>query len=88
MSVTAAPVVADDEVADVAAHGKAHFVEPLVERLHTDYGGDPQAIRRLVAAELARFAGARVLAFVPILVEKQMRQIYRRRNGHVAALRI
>jgi hypothetical protein len=84
MSVTDASVVADDEAADVSFPGAGSFVERLVERLHTEYGEDPRAIRRHVAAVLENFAGARVQAFVPILVEKQVRQMYRRRNGLTA----
>jgi hypothetical protein len=84
MSVTDAPVVADDRALDAASTADDHFVESLVGRLHTEYGGDPQAIRRQVTAALARFAGARVRAFVPILVEKQMRELYR--SSRVAEL--
>jgi hypothetical protein len=57
------------------------FVESLVARLHVEYGGDPGTIRAQVSDLLARFAGARVQAFVPILVEKQLRDIYRRGSG-------
>jgi hypothetical protein len=53
------------------------LVEPLVERLYVQYGGDRQAIRRLVVDALAVFAGARVQTFVPILVEKRLRELYR-----------
>jgi hypothetical protein len=53
------------------------FVEPLVDRLHAEYGGDRQTIRGLALEALALFAGARVQAFVPILVEKRLRQACR-----------
>jgi hypothetical protein len=53
--------------------GSGSFVDPLVDRLHSEYGGDRQAIRRLALEALAFFAGARVQAFVPILVEKRLR---------------
>jgi hypothetical protein len=86
MSVTAAPVVADDGAPDVARRDDRSFVESLVARLHAEYGGDPQVIRRHVAAVLDRFAGARITAFVPILVEKQVRQRYRRRGEPLPAL--
>jgi hypothetical protein len=57
--------------------GSGSFVDPLVDRLHSEYGGDRQAIRRLALEALAFFAGARVQAFVPILVEKRLRQACR-----------
>jgi hypothetical protein len=57
--------------------GSRSFVDPLVDRLHSEYGGDRQAIRRLALEALAFFAGARVQAFVPILVEKRLRQACR-----------
>ena len=87
MSVTDASV-AEDDAPDLAVPGDWSFVDRLVERLHTEFGDDRQAIRRQVGAVLATFAGARVQAFVPILVEKQLLQTYRRRNGCVAPLRV
>jgi hypothetical protein len=57
--------------------GSGSFVDPLVDRLHAEYGGDRQAIRGLALEALAFFAGARVQAFVPILVEKRLRQACR-----------
>ena len=57
------------------------FLGPLVVRLSTEYGVDPEAIRRLGAEVLASFAGARVQAFVPILVEKQLRETLRGRSA-------
>jgi hypothetical protein len=56
---------------------RGSFVEPLVDRLHAEYGGDRQTIRGLALEALAVFAGARVQAFVPILVEKRLRQACR-----------
>jgi hypothetical protein len=53
------------------------LVESLVERLHAEFGVDPEEIRSHATAVLARFATARVQAFVPILVEKALRQTYR-----------
>jgi hypothetical protein len=53
------------------------FVDPLVDRVHAEYGGDRQTIRELALEALAVFAGARVQAFVPILVEKRLRQACR-----------
>ena len=85
MSVTAT-VVADDGPSDRAVRGTRSFVEPLVQRLHVEYGDDPQAIRWRIELALAGFAGAPVQAFVPILVEKRVREIYRRGDGRRTAL--
>jgi hypothetical protein len=86
MSVTDALIAAGDDVLETAGPVHGSFVDRLVQRLHLEYGDDPGAIRALVDDVLATFAGARVQAFVPILVEKQVRQFYRRRNGCVPAL--
>jgi hypothetical protein len=53
------------------------FVNSLVERLHVEYGVDRNQIRAHATEVLATFATARVQAFVPILVEKELRQTYR-----------
>jgi hypothetical protein len=83
MSVTAVPALGDD--AAVPAVGS--FVESLVERLCAEYHGDPRVVRRQVDAVLATFADARVRAFVPILVEKQVRRAYHGPRDGVPALR-
>jgi hypothetical protein len=62
----------------------AAFVDSLVERLHIDYGVDPDQVRALATEVVAGFAGARVQNFVPILVEKALRQTYRARSSAVA----
>ena len=89
MSVTPT-VVADDGTsagrADVAVRRTGSFVESLVARLHAEYGDDPETIRWRVTQALARFAGAPVQAFVPILVEKRVRELYRRANAGRTAL--
>lgn len=61
-----------------AARGDGGFVDSLVARLHVQYGVEPEAIRVLAGEVLASFAGARVQAFVPILVEKRLHEVYRR----------
>jgi hypothetical protein len=69
--------------------GEAVFVESLVALLHAEYGVDAQVIRSRATEVLATFAGARIQVFVPILVEKRLREIYRaagRGTGPVAAL--
>jgi hypothetical protein len=76
VSVTATVFAAEDDGARDAPAGGSFF-EPLVDRLHAEYGGDRQAIRGLALEALGVFAGARVQAFVPILVEKRLRQACR-----------
>ena len=53
------------------------FLDPLVARLSAQHGLDPQTVRSYAHQVLASFAGARVQAFVPVLVEKQLRHICR-----------
>ncbi|MGY1592445.1 three-helix bundle dimerization domain-containing protein [Geodermatophilus sp. SYSU D00708] len=53
------------------------FVDVLVARVAAEYGADPAEVRDRAVAALAAFAGARVQAFVPILVEKRVRETYR-----------
>jgi hypothetical protein len=60
-----------------AVHRNAAFVESLIERLHVEYGVDRNQIRARATELLATFATARVQAFVPILVEKELRQTCR-----------
>jgi hypothetical protein len=57
------------------------FLDSLVVRLSTEHDIDPQVIRRQGGEVLASFAGARVLAFVPILVEKRLRETLRGGSG-------
>jgi len=79
VSVTAGAIVDEGRLpSDAASRRAASFVEPLVARLHSEYGGDARTIRTQVADVLAGFAGARVQAFVPILVEKRVREMWRR----------
>jgi hypothetical protein len=70
-------VAADDAAPDGPIPGSGSFVDTRVARLHAEYGVDAQAIRSLAVEVLASFAGARVEAFVPILVEKRLRAIRR-----------
>ena len=56
------------------------FVDLLVIRIAQQYGADPAEVRARAAVALAAFAGARVQAFVPILVEKRLRETYRGRG--------
>jgi hypothetical protein len=76
--VTTTAVLAEDAAApDGPIPGSGTFIDPLVARLHAEYGVDAQAIRRVAVEVLAHFASARVQAFVPILVEKRLREICR-----------
>jgi hypothetical protein len=78
VSVTATVFAPEDDGArDAPAPVVRSFVDPLVDRLHAEYGGDRQAILGLALEALRVFAGARVQAFVPILVEKRLRQACR-----------
>jgi hypothetical protein len=73
VSVTATLVAAEDD----GSFGTAPFVESLVMRLHAEYGVDRDRLRRLATEVLGTFATARVQAFVPILVEKRLRETCR-----------
>jgi hypothetical protein len=78
MTVTATVVLAEDDgpLGGAVPFG-ASFVDSLVGRLHVEYGVDRHEIRRLATEVLGTFATARVRAFVPILVEKRLRETYR-----------
>ena len=77
MSVTTALVVENDGAPEDLDPRGGSFLDPLVVRLSAEYGVEPQAICRQAAERLRSFAGARVQAFVPILVEKRLRELYR-----------
>ena len=80
-----ATVVADIP-SDGAARRASSFVEALVARLHAEFGDDPSTIRWRVETALSTFVGAPVQSFVPILVEKRVRELYRRGGGGRTAL--
>jgi len=50
------------------------MIELLVSRLCSRYDVEPAEIRGHVADILGQFADARLHAFIPILVEKQLRE--------------
>ena len=79
MTVTAPAPVASDIVG-----GTDTFVDSLVERLHAEFGVDRELIRSRATEVLATFATARVRAFVPILVEKSVRETCRTSSRAVA----
>lgn len=84
MSMTATLVIAEDDGASGApTPGASSFVDHLVARLHAEYGVDPHVIRSRATEVLATFAGARVQGFVPILVEKRLREIFRPRDARL-----
>ena len=56
------------------------FVDLLVTRIAREYGAVPAEVREQAAEVLAVFDGARVQAFVPILVEKRLRDTSRDRE--------
>jgi hypothetical protein len=77
--VSVPPVVpAEDEgrPGDPVSAG-APSLEPLVARLSAQYGVDARVVRSRADALLASFAGARVQAFVPLLVEKRLHEEFR-----------
>jgi hypothetical protein len=84
MSVVApTPVAWDDDAGERLARGlrSEAFVDGLVTRLHEEYGSDREDLRAQALAALAVFAHARVRAFVPILVEKRVREACRSRRA-------
>ena len=76
VSITAV-VPVSDAAPDRPTPTRGSFIDSLVARLHAEFGVDVQAIRSLAVEVLASFADARVQAFVPILVEKRLREICR-----------
>jgi hypothetical protein len=85
MSVTAAVVVAgDDGPPGGPVLGGAGFVGSLVSRLQAEYGVDADVLHRLATQTLDLFATAPVQAFVPILVEKRLRETCRALRSGVA----
>jgi hypothetical protein len=52
-------------------------VDLLVTRIAREHGADPAEVREQAAVALAACDGARVQAFVPILVEKRLRGTFR-----------
>jgi hypothetical protein len=76
--VVDAEVLPDPQaVVPVAVDG---FVESIVARICADYGAPPDEVRAHAARLLRGYDTARVRSFVPILVEKKLREAYRRRE--------
>ena len=73
MSITAEELVEVGGMPEGQVPSDASFLDPLVARLARQYGLDPRAVRSLAVPVLASFAGARVQAFIPVLVEKLLR---------------
>jgi hypothetical protein len=76
VSVTSV-VVANEQLPESLLPGKGAFVDRLVAQLSAQYGVDPGTVRTRAAEVLASFAGARVQSFVPVLVEKRLRETFR-----------
>jgi hypothetical protein len=53
------------------------IVEGLVARLHAEYGVPRDELREKVNVALSAFTSAPLRTFVPILVEKRLRNVYR-----------
>jgi hypothetical protein len=81
VSRTADPLPGHAGASAGPAREGASFLTPLVLRLSTEYDVDPDEVQDLGDAVLASFAGARVQAFVPVLVEKRLRGTLRGRSG-------
>jgi len=79
--VTAVAVAEDDGRSETPFPGGGSFLDAVVVRLSAQYGADPRALRSRAVEVLAAFAGAPVQAFVPILVEKRLREMLRGRSG-------
>src|SRR3954447_10254532 len=81
VSVTAVLVAEDDGLPEGPVPRDGSFLDSLVARLSAQYGVDSRAVRSRAVEVLASFAGARVQAFVPLLVEKRLRDTFRGRSG-------
>jgi len=85
VSVPAMVVAEDDGRPGHPVPAAGPFLDTLVARMAAQYGADPRAVRARADEVLASFAGARVQAFVPLLVEKRLRDTFRGRTGPVTA---
>jgi hypothetical protein len=81
VSVAAVDLVEVDGMPDGPAPAGESLLDPLVARLSAQCGPEPRAVRSLAVQVLASFAGARVRAFVPDLVEKRLRDTCRGLSG-------
>jgi hypothetical protein len=79
--VTAVDLVEVGGMPDGPRPAGESFLDRLVARLSAQYGLDPQEVRSRAVHVLASFAGARVRAFVPVLVEKRLRETCRGTSG-------
>jgi hypothetical protein len=86
VSVPAMVVAGDDGRPGHPVPAAGASLDTLVARLAAQYGADPRVVRARADEVLASFAGARVQAFVPLLVEKRLRGSFRGRTGSVTAL--
>jgi len=77
VSVPAEVVSEDDGRPDGPILRDGASLDPLVARLSAQYGVDPRVVQARAREVFASFAGARVQAFVPILVEKRLRATFR-----------
>ena len=85
MSVTAVVVAEDDGMPEGPAPGSGSFLDPLVARLHARVRRRSRGRSGAARPRCSRsFAGARVQAFVPLLVEKRLRETFRGRSGLAA----
>jgi hypothetical protein len=79
--VTTLVLAEDDGMLDGRDREGRPFLDRLVAQLSAQYGVDPLAVRNRAVEVLASFSGARVQAFVPVLVEKRVRETFRGGSG-------
>ena len=82
--MTAVVVAEDVGTPEGPVPGGGSFLDPLVAQLSAQYGVDPRVVLSRAGEVLASFAGARVQTFVPLLVEKRLRETFRGRSGLAA----
>jgi hypothetical protein len=80
----AEPAVGSREISamsdvEVARPAEASFVEALATRISTQYGAVLEEVRAYALLLLRGYDDARVRSFVPLLVEKRLREAYRPR---------
>jgi hypothetical protein len=61
-----------------AVDERAPFLEPLVLRISEEFAAERAEVHRRAVELLHDFRHARVRSFIPILVEKRLREAYRR----------
>jgi hypothetical protein len=71
---------------DNAAVARSDVVESLVTRMSSEYDVAPEVVRERAVAIFERFADSRVQSFIPLLVERHVRDWLRQVRALSAAL--